>query len=174
MNRFFNAYSLYLLVTNYHSVRLSELMVGVLDNSLPTVPSILNAKLHIRMGTISNENPIPKKIRKFVFKPGCDTSENKIISINSKDAEEMESSLFPEDSAYSPIDEKGNMKENPYKLLQNSALGRDAPYQDFMMCPVQVMEYKIRAERQSYPRHHRVYQFGYIFLSEYTKSLDQF
>ena len=51
LNRFCNAYSLYLLVTNYHGVRLSELMVGVLDNSLPTVPSILNAKLHIRMGT---------------------------------------------------------------------------------------------------------------------------
>ncbi len=34
MNRFCNAYSLYLLVTNYHGVRLSELMVGVLDNSL--------------------------------------------------------------------------------------------------------------------------------------------
>ena len=58
LNRFCNAYSLYLLVSNYHGVRLSELMVEVLDNSIPTSPSILNAKLHIKMGLIASTTAI--------------------------------------------------------------------------------------------------------------------
>ena len=104
LNRFCNAYSLYLLVTNYHGVRLSELMVGVLDNSLPTSPSILNAKLHIKMGLIASTMAIRKRIRKFVYKEGCDVNEKTNITINSKDAEGMHSSMFPEDSAYYPND----------------------------------------------------------------------
>ena len=110
LNRFCNAYSLYLLVTNYHGVRLSELMVGVLNNSIPTSPSILNAKLHIKMGLIATTTAIPKRIRKFVYKEGCDTNERTNIAINSKDAEGMHPSVFPEDSAYCPNDQNGEPK----------------------------------------------------------------
>ena len=91
LNRFCKAYSLYLLLTNYHGVRLSELMVGVLDNSFPTSPSILNAKLHIKMGLIASTMAILKRIRKFIYKEGCDVSEKPNITINSKDAEGMHS-----------------------------------------------------------------------------------
>jgi hypothetical protein len=142
LNRFCNAYSLYLLVTNYHGVRLSELMVGVLDNSIPTSPSILNARLHIKMGIIATTTAIPKRIRKFVYKEGCDINEKTNIAINSKDAEGMHPSVFPEDSAYCPNDENGEPKYHPYQLLRNSILSQDAPFQDFMLCPVEVLNYK--------------------------------
>jgi hypothetical protein len=118
-------------------------MVGVLDNSIPTSPSILNAKLHIKMGLIATTMAIPKRIRKFVYKEGCDINEKTNITINSKDAEGMHSSVFPEDSAYYPNDQHGESKNHPYKLLRNSVLSKDAPFQDFMLCPVEVLNYKI-------------------------------
>ena len=58
----------------------------------------------------------------------------------------MHPSVFPEDSVYCPTDQHGVAKIHPHKFLHNSSLAKDASYQDFMLCPVQVLEYKIAGE----------------------------
>jgi hypothetical protein len=105
----------------------------VLDNSIPTSPSILNAKLHIKMGLIATTMAIPKRIRKFVYKEGCDINEKTNITINSKDAEGMHSSVFPDDSAYCPTDQNGEPKNHPYKPLHNSVLSEYTIWLHFLI-----------------------------------------
>ena len=80
------------------------------------------------MGQIASTMAIPKRIRKFVFKDGCDVNEKTNITINSKDSEGMHSSIFPEDSAYYLNDQHGEPKRRPYKFLHNSVLSKDVPY----------------------------------------------
>ena len=76
---------------------------------------------------------ISKRIKKFLFKDGCDINEKTNITINSKDAEGMHSSVFPKDSAYNPNNQHGEPKSHPYKFLHNSVLYKNVPYQDFML-----------------------------------------